>query len=186
MSHNSIDEAALEMIDECEDEQRLELAFQDGWHPGLPVPMPEEPIRKFSESALQVGHFKEDVPGYPSSISANRKRNAKAYFMVKRFDTNPPMTCFLWCDADGKPVNKRFIQMAEGLDMEHLKRDLIVMYNDHEMSLVVEYNEALKVAKDRLALRQCELGRVDYMLPADQGGDGREPCLCSETDTELN
>ncbi|KAF5570599.1 hypothetical protein FPHYL_1113 [Fusarium phyllophilum] len=186
MSHSITDETALKIIDEWEDEKRLELAFQDGWHPGLAVPMPEEPIYKFSKSALQVGHFIDDVPGYPPSLSANRKKNAKAYLMVKRIGSDLPMTFFLWCDADGYPVDKRYIQLAEGLVMEHLKRDLMVMYNNHEMSLVMEYNEALKVAKDRLALRRCELKRVDYMLPADQGGKVREPWLCSEADTELN
>ncbi|KAF5722104.1 hypothetical protein FMUND_3196 [Fusarium mundagurra] len=190
MSHNIIDEAiaevALKMLDEMEDEQRLELAFQDGWHPGLPVPMPEEPIHKFSESALQVGHFKEDIPDYPPSLSANRRRNAKAYLMVKRVGISMPRTFFLWCDADGIPVNKMYLQLAEGLVIEHLKRDLMVMYNKNEMYLVMEYNEALKVAKDRLALNRCELRGVDYMLPADQGGDGKEPWLCSETDPELN
>jgi hypothetical protein len=47
-----------------------------------PVYMPPEPVYKFSDSALQVGHFKEDLPDEISS--ANRKKNAKAYLMVKR------------------------------------------------------------------------------------------------------
>ncbi|KAF4498737.1 hypothetical protein FAGAP_5076 [Fusarium agapanthi] len=182
MSHNIIDEAALKMIDEWEDDQRLELAFQGGWHPGLSVPMPEEPIHKFSESALQVGHFKEDILGYPQST--NRKKNAKAYLMVKRVGNN--MTFFLCCDANGNPVNKRYIQMAEGLVIQHLKRDLMVMYNKKEMSAVLKYNEELKVAKDRLALRRCEIRRLGYTLPADQGGNVRELWLCSETDPDLN
>ncbi|KAF5688842.1 hypothetical protein FDENT_4668 [Fusarium denticulatum] len=113
-----------------EHEQRLEAAFQDGWHPGLPVPVPEEPIYKFSESALQVGHFKEDLPGYPPSLSANRKENAKAYLMVKRVGSQMPMTFFLWCDADGKPVDKTYIQLAEGPVIGDLKRDLMAMYNN--------------------------------------------------------
>ncbi|PNP61537.1 hypothetical protein FNYG_13687 [Fusarium nygamai] len=148
--------------------------------------MPEEPIYKFSESALQVGHFKEDVPGYPPSLSPNRKKGGKAYLMVKRVGSNEPMTFFLWCDADGKPVNKRYIQMAEGLDVEDLKRHLMVMYNQQEMMVVMDYNEALMVAKDRMALRRCEIKGVTYELPADQGVEGREIWPCSEKDLELN
>ncbi|KAG9498581.1 hypothetical protein J7337_009389 [Fusarium musae] len=170
MSHNSIDEAALKMLDEMEDEQRLKDAFQDGWHPGLPIPMPKEPIYKFSESALQVGYFREDLPGHPLSLSASRKKNAKAYLMVKRIDSDMPRTFFLWCDADGNPVNKRYIQIAEGLVIQDLKRDLMVMYNNHEIWLTMDYNEELKVAKDRMALKRCEIRGETYELPADQEG----------------
>ncbi|KAF5644972.1 uncharacterized protein FTJAE_2596 [Fusarium tjaetaba] len=173
MSDNSID-------------QRLEAVFRDGWHPGLPIPIPEEPIYKFSESALQVGHFTEDLPGYPPTISPNRKRNAKAYLMVKRIGSDKPMTFFLWCDADGKPVNKWYIQMAEGLVIQDLKRDLMMMYNNQEVSIVTTYNEELKVMKDRLALRACALKGEPYKLPADQGWDGRDIWFCSEADVELN
>ncbi|KAF5579691.1 hypothetical protein FPCIR_10997 [Fusarium pseudocircinatum] len=148
--------------------------------------MPEEPVRKFSGSALQVGHFKEDVPGYPPSLSANRKKDAKAYLMVKLFGASRPLTFFLWRDADGNPVNKRYIQMAEGLDIEDLKRDLMVMYNLREILIITNYNEEMKVARDRIALRKCELRGETYELPADQEEDDREIWFCSKKDPEMN
>ncbi|KAF5544560.1 hypothetical protein FNAPI_9376 [Fusarium napiforme] len=186
MSHNSIDEATLKMLEEQGGKQRLEAVFQDDWHPGLPVPIPEKPIYKFSESALQVGHFKEDPPSRSPSLSPNRKRNAKAYLRVKRIGTRYPFTIFLWCDADGESVNKRYIQMAEGLVIQDLKRDLRIMYNKQEISIVTTFNEELKVMKDRLALRACALKEETYKLPADQRREDKEPVFCSEADFELN
>ncbi|KAF5644592.1 hypothetical protein F52700_2595 [Fusarium sp. NRRL 52700] len=154
MSHDLTDdltEEGLRMIEELEEKSRREMVFQDDWRPGLPVPMPELTY-DFSKTALQVGHFIEDIPGFPES--PNRKKNAKAYLAVKHVNDD---TFFLWCDADGNPVDKKNIQLAEGLDMQQLKLDLMEMYNRHEFDVVMKYNIAMKVAKDRLALNYCEL-----------------------------
>ncbi|EXL71299.1 hypothetical protein FOPG_12950 [Fusarium oxysporum f. sp. conglutinans race 2 54008] len=86
------------------------------WTSADPVALPHEPVYRFFDSALKAGHFREDVPG--NATSAKRKKDADGYLMVKR-DGNK--AGFLWCDADGKAVDKKYIQMAEGIIIKHLR-----------------------------------------------------------------
>ncbi|KAF5644117.1 hypothetical protein F25303_6050 [Fusarium sp. NRRL 25303] len=141
---------------DAESDRWLALVFHH-WQTSFPVPSPKEPVYKFSESALQVGHFKEDVPSDLSSTNPNPNPNcekgAKAYLMVKR---DMGQTGFLWCDAEGKPVDKQYIQITEGLDIRLLKEDLADMYNIQERRLVAKRNEDVKVAILRRAIRRVE------------------------------
>ncbi|CCT71059.1 uncharacterized protein FFB20_07469 [Fusarium fujikuroi] len=132
----------------------LDLAFHR-WQTHFPVPMPEYPAHQFSESALQVGHFKEDIPSDPPSTdpNPNREKGAKAYLRVER---DMSQAGFRWCDAEGKPVDKNYIQITEGLDIGLLKEDLADMYNIHERRLVAKWNEDVKVATLRRAIQRFE------------------------------
>ncbi|KAF5544561.1 hypothetical protein FNAPI_9377 [Fusarium napiforme] len=159
------------------------------WNSSCPVPMPREPVYKFSESALQVGHLKADIPsdGNPSS---NRKKDAKAYLMVKR---DGDKTGFLWCDADGEAVDKNCIAMTEGLVVKELKKDLVEMYNSQEERLVEDYNFAIwiMVARRRV-VKFAARGTAEPPVIDDEDKLERfkhlkkKAMLCSETDPELN
>ncbi|KAG9498582.1 hypothetical protein J7337_009390 [Fusarium musae] len=159
------------------------------WSSTCPVPMPHEPVYKFSESALPVGHFKDDIPS-DGSPSANRKKDAKAYLMVKR---DGDKTGFLWCDADGEAVEKDCIEMAEGLVVKKLKKDLVEMYNAQEERLVKDYNCAILVmVARRMLVKFAERGTAEPPVIDDEDRIERfipyikKDVLCSETDPELN
>ncbi|KAF5579692.1 hypothetical protein FPCIR_10998 [Fusarium pseudocircinatum] len=159
------------------------------WDSTCPVPMPHEPVYKFSESALQVGYFKNDIPS-DGAPSANRKKGAKAYLMVKR---DGDKTGFLWCDADGEAVDKNCIEMTEGIVVKNLKNDLVEMYNAQEQRLVELYNHAILIMVCRRRIvKFAERGTAEPPVCDDEDQLERfmpyikETVLCSETDPELN
>ncbi|KAF4438676.1 hypothetical protein F53441_12749 [Fusarium austroafricanum] len=146
---------------------------------------PKEPVLEFI--ALPVGHFKCDLPFEGSEQSSNRKKKSKAFLMVKRDDNK---TGFLWCDADGKAVNKKFIKKAKGFDLLNVKKDLVKAYNDHVKAHTGKYhNDVLAVHMLRAI---AQLGRVtgtdgfdSIGAPGDIGNMVKEPVLCSVSDPEL-
>lgn len=159
------------------------------WNSSCPVPMPHEPVYKFSESALQVGHLKDDIPS-DDAPSANRKKDAKAYLMVKR---DGDKTGFLWCDADGEAVDKSCIAMTDGLDVKDLKEDLVVMYNNQEERLVGLYNYAILIMVcRRRVVKFAARGTAEPPVCDDEDRIERfmhfkkKAVLCSETDPELS
>ncbi|KAF5722105.1 hypothetical protein FMUND_3197 [Fusarium mundagurra] len=186
MSHNPQD---MQSITDA-----IEQDFAYGrrpWDSTCPVPMPHEPVYKFSESALQVGHFKDDLPN-DGAPSANRKKDAKAYLMVKR---DGDKTGFLWCDADGEVADKNCIEMTEGIVVKDLKEDLVEMYNAQERRLVDLYNYAiLIVVARRVAVKFAARGTAEQSVIYDEDQEdqpeqlpyAKKTVLCSETDPELN
>ncbi|KAH7243619.1 uncharacterized protein BKA55DRAFT_692782 [Fusarium redolens] len=137
-----------------------------GWTSADPVYMPPEPVYKFSDSALQVGHFKEDLPDEISS--ANRKKNAKAYLMA---------------------VDK-YIQMTEGIVIKNLKDDLVEMYNFQEKKLVERYNYGIIITMSRRAIvKFVARGTAEPPVIDDEDQPEqyfKQRVFCSETDPELN
>ncbi|PNP61536.1 hypothetical protein FNYG_13686 [Fusarium nygamai] len=184
MSHNPQDMPSIT--------EAIEQDFAYGrrpWDSTCPVPMPHEPVYKFSESALQVGHFKDDLPS-DDAPSANRKKGAKAYLMVKR---DGDKTGFLWCDADGEAVDKNCIVMTEGLVVKKLKKDLVEMYNAQEERLVELYNCAILImVARRRVVKFAARGTAKPPVIDDEDKLERfrhfkeKAVLCSETDPELN
>lgn len=153
---------------DAESDRCLALVFHH-WQTSFDVPPPRYPVYQFSESALQVGHFKEDLPGDPPSTNPNpsREKGAKAYLIVKCRSTQAYLGCipreidldqkgFLWCDAEGKAVDKNYIQITEGLDIRLLKEDLANMYNIQETRIIAKWNEDVKIATLRRAIRRIE------------------------------
>lgn len=180
MSHDLQDEEAMA----AEVDRYMAHVF-DNWTSAGPVPMPKEPVYTFSVSAVPVGHFKEDLPD--EVPSGNRKKDASAWLMVKR---GGDKTGFLWCDTDGKPADKKYIQMASGLTAEFIKEQLVAMYNFQEMKLVEKYNWDINIAMGRrVIVKFAARGTAEPPVVDDEDRPGqylKEYVFCSETDPELN
>ncbi|KAF9784864.1 hypothetical protein IL306_006567 [Fusarium sp. DS 682] len=157
----------------------------NNWTSDDPIPMPDEPVYKFSDSALQVGHLKEDIPG--ETMSANRKKDAKAYLTVKR---DGDKTGFLWCDADGEAVDKKYIHMADDLVVEHVKSDLVEMYNFQEDKLVKSYNWDILIAMSRRMIAKFAVRGSAVPSGFDDEDEPlrytKDKVLCKVTDPEWN
>ncbi|GKU05044.1 hypothetical protein FLAG1_07617 [Fusarium langsethiae] len=163
----------------------------NGWDPGTPVPMPVRANHTFAETSAEVGCIFKDLPVEEGGVlSDKRKKNAKAYIMVKR-DRNGD-TAFLWCDGDGKPVKRSQIKKQCGLSMSVIKEQLVEDYNNTECSLIDEYNVAIVIAKARTLINayaeRALNGRDDgsrIVLEGDQFKQ-KEYAFAYETDPELN
>ncbi|EXA38365.1 hypothetical protein FOQG_04047 [Fusarium oxysporum f. sp. raphani 54005] len=161
------------------------------WTSADPVALPHEPVYRFFDSALKAGHFREDVPG--NATSAKRKKDADGYLMVKR-DGNK--AGFLWCDADGKAVDKKYIQMAEGIIIKHLRGpggDAIIITMARRR--IVKFS-ALGTAEPpfinnpnqlRQFINEWEKREPFFIDDEDRHEQYmKERVFCSETDPELN
>ncbi|KAF4339652.1 hypothetical protein FBEOM_6435 [Fusarium beomiforme] len=99
-------------------------AVFNGWSFSDPVTMPEKPTPAF---AKKTGKLTQDIPG--DAMSINRKKGANAFLMVQRKEDQMG---FLWCDTDGKAVDKELIEMTKrpcgkGICVKCVKKDLVKM-----------------------------------------------------------
>ncbi|KAL4724775.1 hypothetical protein ACLX1H_008221 [Fusarium chlamydosporum] len=132
-----------------------------GWTSEDPIIMPTLPVHTFSQSSIEVGRFTQDIPVKAGSvISQNRKKNSKAYLMIKRDGDNQPG--FLWCDADGKPAKRSYIKMTRGLSASRAKEDLIKKYNPVEFEVMAQYNRQRMIwLARRQVVKFAERGTVE-------------------------
>ncbi|KAF4438677.1 beta-glucosidase G [Fusarium austroafricanum] len=136
-----------------------------------PVPDPLPPVYLFSNSSVEVGYFRCNLPFEPSIFkSDSRKRKAKAYLMVKRYGEKD--IGFLWCDAGGNAVDKQFIKKIKGFDLARLKKELTEKYNEREEVIVRSYNERLAIT----------IARRMIVKFAARGTDGVTPPVIDEVD----
>jgi hypothetical protein len=154
--------------------------------------MPTLAAHTFAQSSIEVGRIAQDLPVETGSvISDKRKKNAKAYLMVKVNHDDDDSTGFLWCDADGKPVKRNCIKKTRGLVISQVKQELAEDYNNLECELVDQYNAALRLAHARMrVVKFAERERLGLTeTPAFDGGDEwkfKGYVFCDEDDPELN
>ncbi|RGP75135.1 hypothetical protein FLONG3_5819 [Fusarium longipes] len=165
----------------------------NNWTSKDPIPMPVLAKHTFAQSSVEVGRIVQDLPVQAGSvISDKRKKNAKAYLMVKRNDDDET-TGFLWCDADGKPVKRSWIKKKRGIVISDVKEQLAEDYNNVECYLVDEYNCGLRLAYARQKVVKYAQRGSGHEAGADEGTDegvdelGQKGYIfCDEDDPELN
>jgi hypothetical protein len=155
-----------------------------GWHKFLDAifnrwttrsPAPKNsvlPLKKFTETHIQVGTLKHDHPLSDAQLKEGarvqkdeRRRGAPVFFgLTLNYETGSIL--WTWRDAKCAGISPDHVTLDHGMDSVTIRREAMMNYDNFELPRIRDYNLALVIACARRAIKKWV-----------EAGTGRQPNL---------